>query len=89
MLVRQFLDLGGIASDEDRVGHEAHAILQRHASLLADLQDRADEVLVHAHAPGDAVHDDADSPLRHCILLIFSQSGIAALAKPGQPSDPI
>ena len=48
-----------------------------------------DGVLVHAHAPGDAVHDDADSPLRHCILLIFSQSGIAALATPGQPSDSI
>ena len=82
MLVRQFLDLGGIASDEDRVGHEAHAVLQRHASLLADLQDRADEVLVHAHAPGDAVHDDADSFFRHGALssCIWSQSGIAWLA---------
>jgi len=47
------------------------------------------EVLVHPHASGDAMHDDADSSLRHCILLIASQSGIAALAKPGQPSDPV
>ena len=27
----------------------------------ADRADRADQVLVHAHAPGDAVHDDSES----------------------------
>ena len=33
--------------------------------LRADRQNRADEVLVHPHAPGDAVHDDAETLLRH------------------------
>ena len=32
-----------------------------HAAVRADRQDRADQVLVGAHAAGDAVHDDAES----------------------------
>ena len=40
-------------------------LLQRHAALGADRHDRADQVLVHAHAAGDAVHDDAETLLRH------------------------
>ena len=53
-------DLLGVAADQDRVGHHAVAVRQRDAALLADRQDRAHEVLVVAHAPGDAVHDDAE-----------------------------
>jgi hypothetical protein len=71
--------LSGIPAHENRIRHQARAVLERHAALLADLEDRADEVLVHAHAPGDAVHDDADA-LLHYISLIDFQSGIAALA---------
>ena len=34
---------------------------EQHAALLADRQDRADQMLVHPHAAGDAVHDDAET----------------------------
>src|SRR5438105_8822086 len=57
--------LPSIAADEQRVGHEARAVLERHAALLADGEDGADEVLVHAHAAADPVHDDADALLAH------------------------
>jgi len=63
VLPRQLLHLGGAAPDQQRIGHEARAVLQQHAALLADLEDRADQVLVHPHPPGHAVHDDADSPV--------------------------
>ena len=69
----------GVAPDQDRIGHHPVAVLQRHAALVADRADRADQVLVHAHAPGDAVHDDAEPLLRHgCSLesvLFFYDSG--------------
>ncbi len=58
-------DLLRIAPDQDRVGHEARAVPEHHAALPPDFQDRAREVLVRAHAPGHAVHDDADAPLGH------------------------
>src|SRR5580704_6671559 len=38
---------------------------QRHAPLRADRQNGADEMLVHPHAAGHAVHDDAETLLRH------------------------
>ena len=65
MLARQLGHFLRIAADEDRVRHQAGAVLQRHAALPADLEDRADEVLIHAHASRHAVHDDADALLRH------------------------
>src|SRR5439155_24815666 len=91
VLPRQLLHLRWIAADEQRVGHQAGAVLQRHAALLADLEDRADEVLVHPHPSGDAVHDDADALLAHLLVISFIafQSGIALLAKPGQSRLPI
>jgi hypothetical protein len=55
----QRFHLLGVAADEDRVGHDLVAVGQRHAALRADRADRADQVLVHAHAAGDAVHDDS------------------------------
>src|SRR5687768_16696060 len=72
MLSRQLLELRGVATHQDGIGHDARAVLQRHAALPADLEDRADEVLVHAHAPGDAVHDDADALLLHVVLTSMS-----------------
>ena len=55
----------GAAPDQDRVGHHPVAVLERHAALITDGADRTDQVLVHAHASGDAVHDDAEPLLRH------------------------
>ncbi len=39
-----------------------------HAAIVDDRLDRADQVLVQPHPPGDAMHDDADAPLRHAGL---------------------
>src|SRR5205823_7439309 len=50
-----------VAADQNRVRHEPIAARQGHAALLADGEDRSHEVLVQPHAPGDAVHDDADA----------------------------
>jgi hypothetical protein len=46
--------LGLVAPDQQRLGPDP-----RHAALLADREDRPDEVLVAAHPAGDAVHHDA------------------------------
>src|SRR5262245_58934179 len=54
-----------VAPDEDRIGHDRVAILQLYAALRADRKNRADKMLVHAHAAGDAVHDDAEPLLRY------------------------
>src|SRR4029079_19041249 len=83
----ELLDLRRVAPDQQRIRHHARAVLERDAALPADLEDRADQVLVHAHAPGDAVHDDADALLAHGRLLMAFQSGRARLAKPAQSSD--
>jgi hypothetical protein len=82
MFARQRLHLGRVAPHEQRIGHEARPVPERDAALLANLENRADEMLVHAHAAGDAVHDDADAPLAHCsaISFICRQSGSARLA---------
>ena len=55
-------DLGeffSVASDQDRIGHHPVAVGQGDAALLADRQDRADQMLVVAHPSGDAVHDES------------------------------
>ncbi len=57
-------ELVGVAPDEDGVGEDR--VLRprhRHAALRADRHDRAHQVLVGAHAPGDAVHENADAVL--------------------------
>ena len=64
-------ELVRVAADQDRVGHDPVAVRQRDAALLADRQDRADQMLVDAHAPGDAVHDDAKIAGGHAVLLLL------------------
>ena len=69
-------ELALVAADQHRLGPD-HLATVRDAALRADREDRADEVLVVAHAPGHAVHGDPDAPhaaaLRragrlHCLL---------------------
>jgi hypothetical protein len=48
-----------VAAGEHRLGHD-ELPSAGDAALLADGQDGAHEVLVGAHASGDAVEDDAD-----------------------------
>src|ERR1700730_17899471 len=63
--VGQLHELAFVAADQDRVGHHRVAVAQRHAPLRADRQNGADEMLIHPHAAGHAVHDDAETLLRH------------------------
>ena len=48
-----------IAANQNRIGHDFVAIGQLHAALRANRTNGANQMLIHAHAPGDAVHDDA------------------------------
>src|SRR5437763_3732043 len=95
------LDSLGIAADQDRIGHDAVAAGKPHAALLADCDDRADQMLVQSHAAGDAVHDHTEPLRRHvtCSFAFLSsgwssgdsvdQSGCAPVANPGAVSDPV
>ena len=58
-------ELGFAAADEDGFGPDDFAVVDFEAALLTDREDRADVVLVGAHASGDAVHDDADLVFFH------------------------
>ena len=48
-----------IAADEDRIRHDKF-VADFDAALVHDSFDRADQMLVSAHASGDAVHDNSD-----------------------------
>src|SRR5262249_49779927 len=54
-----------VAPDQDGVGHDSRPVLESKAAGGSDRQDRADEMLVRPHPPGDAVHDDAETPFAH------------------------
>src|ERR1035438_6330491 len=58
------LQLGWIAAHQQRARHDRLAVAEDHPALLHDGVDGAAQVLVQSHAPGDAVHDDADCVLR-------------------------
>src|SRR5579885_1646095 len=57
-----------VAANQERVGYEPIAVRQCNPALLADRHNRADEMLVGSHAPGDAVHDNSNRADRHNIL---------------------
>ena len=72
-------ELVGVAAGQDNVGHEAGVAVDD-AALFLDSEHAADEVLVGAHASGDAVEDDADFLCFHGFSLdridrIFAWSG--------------
>ncbi len=58
--VRERLQLGRVAPDEDRIGQDDLLVADLHPALPDDSHDRAHQVLVRAHAPRHAVHDDSD-----------------------------
>ena len=58
-------DFRCVPADQDGVRHDRVAVLQLHTALLHDCKDRAYEMLVGAHPPGDAVHDDAKPLFGH------------------------
>ena len=59
------LDALAVAADQDRIGHDPVTVLEQHAALVAYRQHAAHQVLVVAHAAGDAVHDDAEAARAH------------------------
>ena len=65
----QTLELVGAAADEHRIGHDARAVGQRYAALVAYCADRPDKVLVGAHASSHAVHDDSKPRFGHAFTL--------------------
>ena len=67
----QLRELSFIAPDEDRIRHHPIAVLERHAALRPNGDNGANEMLIHAHAAGDAVHDDAKTLLRHDCPLVW------------------
>jgi hypothetical protein len=58
-----------VASHQNGIGYGNLASRQFNAALVSDGQNRTHQVLVHAHSPGDAVHDDADFSLGHSYFL--------------------
>ena len=70
MLRCQLLEFVSIATREDRIRHDA-LITADQSTLLPNGEDGAHEMLIGAHASGDAVHDDADVACFHkCSVLI-------------------
>jgi hypothetical protein len=57
----QCLQLVVVAPGQNGIRHQPQIVADFEAALIADRFDRTDEVLVGAHASGDAVHDDADA----------------------------
>ena len=53
------------ASGQDRIRHEHQVIAHFHTSLLDDGRNGPNQVLIRAHASGDAIQDDADTLLCH------------------------
>ena len=66
MFLSKPLNLLAIPPNEDRIHHQPVAVAENDAALVADGEDRADEVLIVAHPPGHAVHDQPNPPLGHC-----------------------
>ena len=66
----EFTQLAFASANEDGVGHDDFIRSDAEATLLDDRINRADEVLVCAHASGDAVHDDSNAVCFH-IFLVF------------------
>ena len=60
VLFRDRAQLGFRAADEDRLGPDDLTGSDPQAALAPDRQDRPDQVLVHSHPAGHAVHHDAD-----------------------------
>src|SRR5882757_3471697 len=63
--------LFSVTADQDGIGHYPISIRQSHAALFSYRHNRPDEVLVIAHAPSDAMHNDAYFSSSHNNLIQF------------------
>ena len=57
-----------IAANQNGIGHHLVTIGQCHSTLIAHGHNRSNQVLIHAHAPCHAMHDDAKSLYSHKYL---------------------
>src|SRR5581483_3818684 len=99
--LRQRFYFRWVAADQYRIGHDSLAIGKSHAALLADRDDRTDQMLVQPHAAGHTVHDHAEALRRHgicsCTVLTFAcrsgdivdHLGWAPAAKPRVTSESV
>ena len=69
MLTGDLFQFDGIAAHQDRVRNQARSIRERKTTLLPNRQNRTYQMLVQAHAPRNAVHDDPYPPIVHQPLL--------------------
>src|SRR4030095_10526714 len=71
-------------------GHDPRAVGKAHATVLADFEDRAHEVLVGAHPSSHPMHDDADAFFTHANMVSQVASltqGLRNRTGPARPSD--
>src|SRR5262249_44096115 len=61
-------ELAGVAAEQDRIRHDAVAAGEQHPALVADRDNRADQVLVQPHPAGDPIHDQAEALDGHAFL---------------------
>ncbi len=59
------VQLVGVASDQDRLWPDGYLVAPVNTALLANRQDRAQQVLVAPHPASHAIHGDGDSALVH------------------------
>src|ERR1019366_4589937 len=78
---------GGIAAHQQRVGNQPVAVAQQQAAVGADRHQVA-QVLGSAYAPGGAVDDDADLPLRHDRSLRLPAGSVPELGTVASPVAP-
>jgi len=71
MARRQGRHLFQVASHENGVGHRPVSVGKGYPTLLPDGQNGTDQVLVVAHAAGDAMHDYANTTTRHCSFCLL------------------
>ena len=57
-----------IAANQNGIGHHLVTIGQCHTTLIANGHNRSNQVLIHTHASGHAMHDDAKSLYSHKYL---------------------
>ncbi len=65
MFFRKPLQLVCVASYKNWIGHQPGPIRQRDPTLRTNRENGSHQMLIEAHAPGHAIHDDANSLLAH------------------------
>jgi hypothetical protein len=65
MFVGQCAEFGCVSSDKDGIRHQAITVRERNPALLPNGDDGSNQMLIHSHPAGDAIHDNADRSKSH------------------------